>query len=392
MTTRIKPLNPIPRDVLTRAEAAAGQPVRREAQVYRTLANHPDLFVAWLGWGAQVVRGTSLTPKMRELVILRVALLCDGRYPLAQHVRIGRSVGLDDQSLSRVMGDPSIAGWDDTSSAALCAVDQLLIHRRLDDSRWAALVALHGLGGTLDVVSTVAFYRMACWLVNASRAPFDDGQDDSILRVAGRFEACESDKDSAPRFAPLALDEWPASLLEDTEGWPRFEGRPELRQAGVYSTLAHHPALFRSVGPIMAHLLRNNTLTDPQREIVIVRSCLRDRGAYPYRQHVRIAGDLGVGSATHSQLSSFTPTIDAPTDAALVAFVDELHETNDIADGTWNEIRRHLDQQAIMDVIATAGFYGLISFVLSAARTPLEPGAVQLPDLRRTTDRESRTL
>ncbi len=389
MTVRIAPLQPIPDEVQARAEAAAGQRVRPEAQVYRTLANHPDLFVAWLSWGAHVVRGTTLSPKLKELVILRVALLCDGRYPLAQHVRIGRDVGLDDGALERVTQDPSNAGWDDGTSAVLCAVDQLLLHRRLDDPRWNALIANQEVDGALDVVSTVAFYRMACWMLNASGTPFDDDQDDAGLQVAGRFEACEMDLDSATRLPALDLKEWPQSLLDATENWPRFEGRPELRRAGVYSTLAHHPALFRSVGPIMAHLLKDNTLTDPQREIVIVRSCLRDRGAYPYRQHVRIAGELGVDSSTLDQLPSFEPTIQSAADAALVAAVDELHLTNRVSDATWDEVRRHLVPQAIMDVVATAGFYSLISFVLTVAQTPLEPGAVDLPDLPPIPDRKS---
>ena len=386
MTVRIAPLQPIPPDVLARASAAAGQPVRPEAQVYRTLANHPDLFVAWLGWGAHVVRGTSLTPRLKELVILRVALLCDGRYPLAQHVRIGRDVGLDDAALDRMTQDPSVAGWDEATTAVLCAVDQLLRHRRLDDQRWNALVAHHQVAGALDVVSTVAFYRMACWMLNASGTPFDDGQEDAGLQLVARFEICQTDADDSTRLAALELGEWPQSLLDETKGWPRFEGRPELRQAGVYSTLAHHPALFQSVGPIMAHLLRDNALTDQQREIVIVRSCLRDRGAYPYRQHVRIAEELGVDADTLSQLPSFSPTISSEADSALVSAVDELHLTNQIANGTWEQVRHHLDPQAIMDVVATAGFYGLISFVLTVARTPLEPGTVELPDLPATSD------
>lgn len=177
--------------------------------------------------------------------------------------------------------------------------------------------------------------------------------------------------------------------MAETEHWPRFDGRPDLRRAGVYSTLAHDPPLFSSVGRLMAHLLRHIKLTEQQREVVIVRSCLRDRGAYPFGQHVRIAADLGVPPATLDQLLSFAPDITDPTDAALVAMVDDLHLTNHVSDSTWHEVRKHLDTQATMDVIATAGFYGLISLVLTTAQTPLEPGAAALPDLPDSAEQET---
>ena len=62
-----------------------------------------------------------------------------------------------------------------------------------------------------------------------------------------------------------------------------------------------------------------------------------------------------------------------------MAAVDELHRTDHLADATWDRLCRHLSSQQIMDMIVTAGFYGLISFVLNSAGTPLEPGTVELP-------------
>ena len=169
------------------------------------------------------------------------------------------------------------------------------------------------------------------------------------------------------------------TLLDETEHWPRFAGRPELRAAGVYCTLANNALLFAAIGPVMAHLLVDNTLSDRQREIVIVRSCLLDRGAYPYRQHVRIASTAGVDDHSLRALTGPDPHLVDPTDAAIVAAIDELHRTDHLADSTWDRLCRDLSPQQIMDMIVTAGFYGLISFVLNSARTPLEAGTVELP-------------
>ena len=376
---RISPLASISPQILRNAEAAAGGPIRPDANVYRTLATYPELMSAWLSWGGHVTRRTSLPAELRELVVLRTALLARGRYPLVQHVRIAGEVGVDQDSLARIPEDPTTARWDDPTRAALTAVDQVHHHGRLDDRCWADLAARLGLVGAFDLLATVAFFRMACWMLSTCRTPLDEGQRDVDVGPAERHRTIGLETHPSTRVEPLPLEQWAPELLDDTAAWPRFRGRPELRRAGVYATLANHPALFRAVGPLMAHLLVGNTLTAPQREIVIVRSCLHDRGAYPYRQHVGIAADAGVTTTTLDQLTLEQPTIDDPTDSAIAAAVDELHRNDDITDDTWSLLTAHLEPRAVMDLIVTAGFYGLISYLLNTACTQLEPGEVQLP-------------
>lgn len=379
MTARIAPLPVIRPETLDLAEAAVGGPIRPEAKIYRTLANYPALMSAWLSWGGHVVRRTELSPEMRELVILRTALVTRGHYPLVQHVRIARSVGIDDEALARTSENPALASWNDATRHALCAVDQLIHHGRLDDRHYADLIGHLGVNGSFDLIATVAFYRMAGWMLNVCRTPLDDGQADVELDPPVHHRDFGVESTSVPRVQPLPLDRWPQELLDETVGWPRFQGRPELRSVGVYSTLANHPALLQSVGPIMAHLLADCGLTDRAREIVIVRSALHDRGAYPYRQHVAIAARHEVAPAMLDQLARSLPVIDDPADQALVSAVDELHRRNDVSDETWALLLTHHGQEAAMDLVVTASFYGLISFLLNAANTRLEPGDVELP-------------
>lgn len=379
MTARIPPLPVIPTETVDLAEVAVGGAIRWEANIYRTLANYPTLMSVWLSWGGHVIRCSALSPVLRELVILRTALVAQGHYPLVQHVRIGRSVGIDDDALARLSENPTLAAWDTVTQTALGAVDQLHHHGCLDDQQYTDVTGYHGVNGSFDLIATVAFYRMACWMLNACRTPLDDGQDSVELEPPVRHRDRGAETPLSPRIEPVPLDDWPQELLDDTAGWPRFRGRPELRRAGVYSTLANHPALFRSIGPVMAHLLVDCALTERAREIVIVRSCVHDRGAYPYRQHVTIAARHGVAPTLLDQLTRSCPVIDDPADGALVAAVDELHRENDISDETWALLVEHHGADATMDLVVVAGFYGLVSFLLNTAHTRLEPGEVRLP-------------
>ncbi len=238
MTARIPPLSAVPPTTVERAEAAVGGPMRWEANVYRTLANYPAAMSAWLSWGGHVVRRSNLSPTLTELVILRTALLAEGRYPLVQHVRIGRGVGVDDDALARLSESPAFASWDVKTRSALGAVDQLHHHGRLDDQHYTDVATHLGVEATFDVIATMAFYRMACWMLNACRTPLDDGQDNVELDPPIHDRTFGPETASSPRIEPLALDNWSPELLDETVRWPRFQGRADLRHAGVYSTLA----------------------------------------------------------------------------------------------------------------------------------------------------------
>lgn len=381
-----RPVAGWPEGLLARTQDILGSEYRASANVYCTLANGPRLFEAWLHLGGQLLRRSTLDPRDRELVILRTTALAAGTYPFTQHVRIGREVGLSADDVDAVLTGPEHPHWDRSDRARLQAVDELMVNGTLDDATWEALTGQHTVQNLLDLLVTVGFYRMASWLLNAAGTELDDGQTSALPtptpRPGGSVPSWR--RASEVRLAPVALDQWPSDLVDETATWPRFVGRPEIRRAGVYETLANHPDLFRAMGPVMAHLLEDHALSDRQRELVIVRACLRDRGEYPYRQHVRIGRELGLDDETLAALASPDPTLSPPVlsdpgDAGLVQLVDQLHDHNTIDDDLWSDVASHHDITGLLDAIVTIGFYGIVSFVLNTAGTRLEPGDVRLP-------------
>ena len=381
MTPRLAPL-PVEDwrpGLLDRTTSILGAEYNASANVYCTLANTPDLFEAWLHWGGHGLRRSTLEPRERELVILRATALSGGRYPFTQHCRIGREVGLTEDELVAVRAGSSSQHWNVADRALVSAVEDLLTAGTISDAVWEPLNRAFSTVQVMDVIATTAFYRLASWMLNVCGTPLDDGQQNQLESVMrGR-----SDPRSAvnrPRIQPVDLDDWPDELVALTETWPRFRGRPELRRANVYGTLANHPALLQAVGPFMGYLLVDNSLTDVGREAVILRSCFRDRGRYPYRQHVRIGAEAGLSDGNLNQLAAPNPVFEDSTLAVLVEIVDELHDTNGLGDNTWRRAMARLTQGQVLDAVATAGFYGFISFVLNTSGTELEPGDVDLPD------------
>ena len=58
---------------------------------------------------------------------------------------------------------------------------------------------------------------------------------------------------------------------------------------------------------------------------------------------------------------------------------DELHDTAEVSDGVYAELERHFTPEQILELVVTAGWYHTISFVIGAARVPLEPWAARFP-------------
>ena len=79
--------------------------------IFRTLAHHPDLMRRWLVFGNHVLFKSTVPARERELVILRIGWLCEAEYEWAQHVRIGKEAGLNDEEIHRIKIGHSAKGW-----------------------------------------------------------------------------------------------------------------------------------------------------------------------------------------------------------------------------------------------------------------------------------------
>ena len=382
MKVRIPPL-PLDRwqaGLLDRVNDLSDGKVQADKNVYCTLANHPPLFVAWMQLGVHALGRSSLAGREREMVILRTTALAGGQYPYAQHVEIGLQCGLNTNDVKAILAGPSSPHWQAADRRLLTAVDELIEGCALNDTTWANLRAGLSVPQCMDITATVAFYRLAAWLLNACRTPLEDGQQRIDMNAKGSEGRLGANAYfGEPRIAPVPPEVWPPELLAETARWPGLQARPELRRAGVYVTFANHPPLFRAIGGLAVHILHRNSLPEKAREVAIIRACARARGAYPYRQHVAIGRRAGIAEAELASVSRLQPGgLDADTQV-LVDLVDALYRNNDLDDEEWVRAQAALSTDQIMEVILISGFYGLISAVLNVARTPLEPGSDSLP-------------
>jgi len=153
-------------------------------------------------------------------------------------------------------------------------------------------------------------------------------------------------------------------------------GGPPLN---IFATLAHHPRLLKRFNVMGGLFLARGLLPARERELVILRTGWRTRCEYEFGQHVLIGRRAGSSDEEIRRVT--THGADWPAgDALLIRLADEIHETRDVSDELWKALRSRWDDAALLELVALAGFYGMVAGLLNALRVQREPGVPGWPE------------
>ncbi|ONH24659.1 carboxymuconolactone decarboxylase family protein [Pseudofrankia asymbiotica] len=151
-------------------------------------AYHPTLAQAFFTFNGHIMSTTTLTPRQRELLVLRVAADRGAGYEWLQHTFLGRDAGLSDEEIQRIALGPDAPLWDPLDAALLRAVDELVDKGRIGDETWAVLADKLEVKQILDVIFTVGAYETLAYLLRSFEIDIDD---DMLAAVARRQSITE---------------------------------------------------------------------------------------------------------------------------------------------------------------------------------------------------------
>ena len=101
-----------------------------------TLVRHPELTRAFLRFSGYLLSNSTLPPRVREQVILRVAHRRGCVYEWSHHVALGKKAGLSDAEIAAIKSGDQI---DEFDRGVLSAVDELDEKSNLSDHTWTTL-------------------------------------------------------------------------------------------------------------------------------------------------------------------------------------------------------------------------------------------------------------
>jgi alkylhydroperoxidase family enzyme len=118
---------------------------------------------------------STLPPREREILILRIGWLCRSEYEFGQHTLFGKSAGLTDEEIRRIPAGPKAPGWDPFDATLLQAADELHADAFVTDATWNALAKRYNKQQLMDVVATVGQYNLISMFLNSFGVQLDEG-------------------------------------------------------------------------------------------------------------------------------------------------------------------------------------------------------------------------
>jgi len=154
--------------------ARSGVGLGKVPNILATIARHPKLLKRWNVFGNHVLVKSTLPPREREILILRIGWLCRSEYEWAAHAPAGRRLGMTDADIQRIV-DGSGAGGDPIETVLLRAVDELHRDSVVSDSTWRELAAVFDSKQLLDILITTGGYRMVSMALNSFGVQLEPG-------------------------------------------------------------------------------------------------------------------------------------------------------------------------------------------------------------------------
>ncbi|MBV6508559.1 MAG: hypothetical protein JJLCMIEE_01623 [Acidimicrobiales bacterium] len=177
-------LQPLPEDMWTDEHAEVLARVGADANlsggpapfnIFTTLAHHPKLLKRWMVFGNHVLNKSTLSPRDRELLILRTAWNCRAEYEWGHHVAIAEALGLDDEEIAAVAGGPADDRWGADEKALLEAADELHSESSISEATWQRLGRHLSIEQILDLIFAVGQYHTVAFALNSCGVELEEG-------------------------------------------------------------------------------------------------------------------------------------------------------------------------------------------------------------------------
>ena len=171
---RLAPIPPGTRPELAAQEAAIASVRGRVSPLYQVLLNSPPVAHGWEQMLSAIRNHNSLSAALRELVILRVAVLNNAPYEFEAHAPIALAAGVSQAAINGIQRDAPLATpWN--AQSLLSEVEHVAI--RLTDAMTRDVVVPDAMyqevqrhftaQNQLDLVATIAAYNMVSRLLVA---------------------------------------------------------------------------------------------------------------------------------------------------------------------------------------------------------------------------------
>ncbi len=155
--------HPLVKDIYEKVEAR-GQKV---INLWKVIGHLPYIGLNYQRMGNSILKGEELSPKLRELAVLRVGYLDKSAYEFTQHTRIGLRAGLSREQIDQIAAWEKSSVFTDEERAILAYTDAVERDIQVDDETFANLKKHLNEHQIVELTAAITFYGMTCRILEA---------------------------------------------------------------------------------------------------------------------------------------------------------------------------------------------------------------------------------
>jgi len=354
---------------------------RGPLNIYRTLANHVELYNRWSPLGQVLLNNTSISPRHRELAMLRMGWLCQSPYEWAQHARIAKAAaGLSEAEVLAIAAAPDNAAvWSPVDRAVLKMADELRYDAMISDATWATLHTIYTDNQVMELLFTSAQYQLVSMALNTLGVQIESTAVDFMptgpdMPAPATRPAVE--RLTTPRVAPLRPDE----MTAEQHALVASRIEPDGSLMNLYGTLVTNPRLYGPRLRFGSYIQRDGLLDAQTRELVILRTAWNIRASYEWAHHAGAAATAGLSAAQIAAIATGpSASLWTPKQRVVLQAADELRREAFITDATWTRLAEFFSMKERIEIVFTAGGYMMTGLAINSFGIQTEPGYPAMP-------------
>ncbi len=182
------------------------------------------------------------------------------------------------------------------------------------------------------------------------------------------------------RFKPLALEEMTPEQRRVAES---ILSGPRKSLSGPFSAFLYSPETGDRAQKLGEQVRFHNSLPEKLKELAILVVARHWTAQFEWYAHRRLALQARLNAAIIDAIAAGRrPDGMDAEETAIYQFAAELIETKEVSDATFQAVADRFGAKGVVDLIATMGYYTLVSMTLNVNRFPIPPDAVPLKKLR----------
>jgi 4-carboxymuconolactone decarboxylase len=143
------------------------------SDVFGLMLRHPGLFRCQMDMGIQLLGKGEISPRERELAILRVGWWCGAPFEWVEHVVVAKRYEITSEEIERVTQGSAAPGWSEHERAILKGVEELLGKQMISDDTWEILARTWNEKQLIEFPVLVGQYFTVALQQNSLRVPLD---------------------------------------------------------------------------------------------------------------------------------------------------------------------------------------------------------------------------